>query len=268
MRLILTDIDGTILPQGSKVVSERTRAAFKGAVQAGHAVGLVSGRGPGWIPTFFDGDESCYNTVIATNGLNVYYQGECLLERKISAEQVAGLYEAIKDIPHAGLVSFEGLDVNLLAGTKEDLLAAFPRYGESCVAASLPTEPVAKINAFVNGSMEATRELAAVLGSAVPTLDIDVPQQGFNNIMPKGVNKGTSVLFLAEKLGIAKEDIFVFGDGENDLTMMRAVENSVAVSNAVPAVAEVARWHIGACKDDAVAAAIETLSAGEFPFSE
>ena len=31
--------------------------------------------------------------------------------------------------------------------------------------------------------------------------------------------------------------------------------------------AEAARWHIGACEDDAVAASIEALAAGEWPFT-
>ena len=48
--------------------------------------------------------------------------------------------------------------------------------------------------------------------------------------------------------------------------MLEAVENSVAVSNAAPAAAEAARWHIGACEDLAVADAIDALSRGEFPF--
>ena len=69
VKLILSDIDGTILPWGHKVVSERTRAAFHAAMDAGLAVGPASGRFHSWIPAFFDGDEACCATAIATNGL-------------------------------------------------------------------------------------------------------------------------------------------------------------------------------------------------------
>ena len=59
----------------------------------------------------------------------------------------------------------------------------------------------------------------------------------------------------------------VFGDAGNDLPLFSAVPNSVAVANAQPEAAAAARWHIGRCEDDAVAAAIEALAAGEWPFS-
>ena len=84
--------------------------------------------------------------------------------------------------------------------------------------------------------------------------------------MPAGWNKGAAALYLRDYLGVAPEDVFVFGDAENDLTMLTAVENSVAVANATPAAAAAARWHIGACEDLAVADAISALARGEFPF--
>ena len=63
------------------------------------------------------------------------------------------------------------------------------------------------------------------------------------------------------------DEVVVFGDADNDLPMFAAVENPVAVAGATPEAAEAARWHIGACEDDAVAAAIEALAAGEWPFT-
>ena len=54
----------------------------------------------------------------------------------------------------------------------------------------------------------------------------------------------------------------VFGDAGNDLTMFSVVENAVAVANATPEAAAAARWHIGRCDEDAVAATIEQIVAG------
>ena len=50
-----------------------------------------------------------------------------------------------------------------------------------------------------------------------------------------------------------------FGDADNDVALMGAVEHSVAVANATPAAAAAARWHIGAAEDEAVAEALEEL---------
>ena len=84
--------------------------------------------------------------------------------------------------------------------------------------------------------------------------------------MPHGWNKGTAVEFLRDRLGVAPDDVFVFGDADNDLPMLRAVKNSVAVANATPEAAAAARWHIGDVRDDAAAQAIEALAREEFPF--
>ena len=58
----------------------------------------------------------------------------------------------------------------------------------------------------------------------------------------------------------------VFGDAGNDLSMLSHVPDSVAVANATPEAAAAARWHIGACADDAVADAVLALARGEWPF--
>lgn len=61
----------------------------------------------------------------------------------------------------------------------------------------------------------------------------------------------------------------MFGDSDNDLPMIDAVPNSVAVANANEAVTAAARWHIGAAADDAVAGALHQIAdcaaTGEMP---
>ena len=49
--------------------------------------------------------------------------------------------------------------------------------------------------------------------------------------------------------------------------MLSHVPNSVAVSNASAEAATAARWHVGACDDEAVGEAIAALAAGEWPFT-
>ena len=86
VKLILTDIDGTILPYGHMRVSERTVAAIHAALDAGIVAGPASGRFHSWIPAFFGGDEACCATAIAANGMQVYHAGEMVLERMIDPD--------------------------------------------------------------------------------------------------------------------------------------------------------------------------------------
>ncbi len=57
---------------------------------------------------------------------------------------------------------------------------------------------------------------------------------------PIGVNKGNALLRIAEHLGILRDEIVVFGDGENDLSMFRAAGYSVAMGNAMESVKQAA----------------------------
>ena len=81
------------------------------------------------------------------------------------------------------------------------------------------------------------------------------------DVSPHGWSKGSAVRVLAETLGITLDEVAVFGDSENDLAMIEAVPNSVAVANASEQIARVSRWHIGQSADDAVADALFDIAA-------
>ena len=55
-------------------------------------------------------------------------------------------------------------------------------------------------------------------------------------ISPLNVSKGNNLKALAEKTNISLDEIMVFGDGENDLSMLTIVENSVCMLNGMDSV--------------------------------
>lgn len=269
VKLILTDIDGTVLPRGQGRVSERTVAAFHAALDAGIFVGPASGRGYSWIPGFFGGDEACCATALATNGMQVYLGGRMVMEQTLAPDALGHVREIVAATPGAGLVCFDDATPLLVEGSLEVLAAHFLAYAERCrVTRALPDFPVVKANVFTGAGEPAMAELVARLNAEVPELDVDRAMPTYSNIMPRGWNKGAAVAWVAERLGVGLDDVVVFGDADNDLPMFAAVENSVVVAGASPEAAAAARWHVGACEDDAVAAAIEALAAGEWPFGE
>ena len=187
VKLILTDIDGTILPYGSSVVSDRTIAAFHAAIDAGVVTGPSSGRFHSWIPAFFGGDEACCATAITANGLQVYHEGEMVLERGIDPEALRCAAAVLREVPGTGLIVFRDGTPRLVQGSRDDLAVAFPRYARECLDGDgVPDAPIAKANIFVRGSMDETRRLVALLNDEVDGLDFDVPQPMFSNVMPSG----------------------------------------------------------------------------------
>lgn len=267
IKLILTDIDGTILPYGQSEVDETTKKAFHAALDAGLSVGPCSGRGYAWVPPLFGGDAACCATAIASNGLEVYLNGRVVRAVTFGREELERVAGLVREVPHAGLLCFVDGVPYLVEGTRDDLAVAFPRYAETCKdATGVPEGPVGKANVFLGAGLEETKALVARLNREVEGLDFDVPQPGFSNVMPAGVNKASAIDVLCGALGCTTDEVVVFGDAGNDLPMLRHVPNSVAVSNATPEAAAAARWHVGACEEHAVAGAIAALAAGEWPF--
>lgn len=77
-------------------------------------------------------------------------------------------------------------------------------------------------------------------------------------IFPKDATKAKAIETLADSLGLSRT--VVFGDNVNDLPMMRAATEAIAVGNALPEVKELADEVIGDNTDDAVAKAILRMS--------
>nr|MBA2817920.1 Sugar phosphatase YidA [Candidatus Pantoea persica] len=59
-------------------------------------------------------------------------------------------------------------------------------------------------------------------------------------ILDKRVNKGRGVKMLAEKLGLARDEVMAISDQENDLAMIEYAGTGVAMGNAIDAVKQIA----------------------------
>lgn len=267
IRLILSDIDGTLLPFGQRVVSDRVREAFHTALDAGIHVGPASGRGISHVTPSFAGDVACTATALATNGMQVYLDGALIHEEHLPREALVHVTEVIRAVPGTGAIVFDGGTPLLVEGTRENLALSFPVYAEQALdAEDIPEFPIVKMNVFCTGDLADTQRLYELVAREVSELDFNVPMARFLNITPKGYSKASGIDILCKALGIGLDQVVTFGDGGNDLEMIAHVPNGVAVAGAVPEVAAAARWHLGRCEDEVVPAAIEALAAGEWPF--
>jgi hydroxymethylpyrimidine pyrophosphatase-like HAD family hydrolase len=78
------------------------------------------------------------------------------------------------------------------------------------------------------------------------------------NVTAAGVNKGSSVEWLARHVDIAPEELMVVGDSENDLSMFDVAGTAVAMGQAPPHVQARAHLVTGAFDDDGCAAALRS----------
>ena len=78
----------------------------------------------------------------------------------------------------------------------------------------------------------------------------------------EGINKGEALLWVAERLGIRREETLAFGDGANDVELLRTAGIGAAMSNGVPEVLAAADIKAGNNDEDGVACTIRRYLEG------
>lgn len=76
-------------------------------------------------------------------------------------------------------------------------------------------------------------------------------------VAPQGITKGQALKRYMKEMGIAADEVLVFGDGENDLDTFSQVKYSVAMGNAEDFIKEQAHEVTTGNREDGVAAALE-----------
>ena len=88
---------------------------------------------------------------------------------------------------------------------------------------------------------EQVMELYDKLKEDIPELDINIMQDSFADrkwieTIKKGCTKYKAIAELANYLNINNDEIIAFGDGLNDIDMLKKCGTGVALSNALPVV--------------------------------
>lgn len=265
IRLVLSDLDNTLVPYGQPHVSERAIAAVHALAEKGVRFAPASGRGIGDLRHYFRDDDACVSTALTCDGLEIFVDGALAMSKPFAHDTLVRAARACAGVPGAGLVVFceSGGSRPYLVGMGDgtnpylDNRQVFP-FGYAS-ADEVPDELVVKTGVTFDAAQCPTAELAALLGRACPELDFILSIVDWFDINPHGWSKADGVRILADELGISLDEVVVFGDQANDLEMLELVPNSCAVANAVPAAAAAARWHIGDCADEAVARAMEQI---------
>lgn len=81
--------------------------------------------------------------------------------------------------------------------------------------------------------------------------------QGLYDVTMKGFDKGVGVRRAIDLLGDSSARTFAFGDSENDLAMLQAVDVPVAMGNALDSVKAIAAYVTDSVEDDGVVTALE-----------
>lgn len=284
IKLVLSDMDNTLVPFGSYRVPEEVRAAIHATQDAGILFGPDTGRDAQELARFFAMDTRCFETGILSNGKRVRLRGKTLVEKYISVDTLNTIGEMARSNEHF-FVNCYPADTNLFnpayaMGSNPVLLEYYERRFRfnGALVDELPQDITRWIGATVAvfGSEPGTplaeeleHEIKREIETRCPDIRMVQPVPGWFDILPRGVSKASALDALMAELGLSPDEVVVFGDAENDLEIFGKVPYSVAVANATPEAKRAANFSCGACEDFGVAKAlyeiIRAKEAGELP---
>jgi Cof subfamily protein (haloacid dehalogenase superfamily) len=258
VRLAGVDLDGTLL-RSDGTISDRTRAAIRGARAAGIAVVIVTARGPMSVSDVAR-DAGITGTAICSNGglLVDVATGEILKERLLQSEVAIGLVHGLREqVP--GIV----FAVEHEAFAHEPGFSAWgwepPAGTRVADAVELLGDPATKlILRHVGHEVEAIAAVARELAGDAATVVASGSEAV--EVTAAGVNKAAALAEIAEERGIDAADVVAFGDYPNDAAMLAWAGLGVAVANAHAEVLAVADEVTASNDEDGVALVLERLS--------
>lgn len=227
-KVVFFDIDGTLW-DSSMVIPHSTVEAIHKLKENGVYTFLSSGRTLAYIsdPKLwaleFDG-------ILAGCGTYVSFGEKEFVYKTISPKDIKRTLDVLKkyDMP----VALEGkkyyyLEADDFAGIP--FLLSFKRdVGENLVgiAENDMKWEVSKFAAFVKNDnfIKAVEELSDLY-------DFNIHGKIMVEGVPKGFSKASGIQAICEKIGIAHEDTYAFGDSANDVKMLEYVAHGIAMGN-------------------------------------
>ena len=246
MKILFTDLDGTLLNNESKV-SKGTKAFLDDFLRAGNKLVLSSGRP---LDSILEVKELAGLTapgilVIASNGTLVY---DCDRKAIISEKRMPFSYVSHlqKEAEAMGMHIQTYTRDAIVCRTEDEEIRYYrqkihlPLILADDYASALTTEPYKmlvielhnhdKLLAFCDRIAEWAKDKIQYIFSNGMYLELFVKEAG----------KGSAVSFVCEYFGTPVSDSYAAGDADNDISMLQAAGCGIAMANASPNVKEAA----------------------------
>lgn len=245
IRLIATDVDGTLVKDSSREVGDEIVEAIQRLTDQGIYVTIASGRQYGSIRKMFERAQRNL-LFIAENGAHIIKDGQTYGLTKMDRIQVEEIM--------ADLRSLYEKDCHVVASTSkgcfleskdEDFIRLISESYRNDV--TLTDDILAEDAEFVKlaiyhkGSIRDIGE-SFLIPKWKDKVKTCMAGEEWVDFMDFSVDKGNALKVLQEGLGISPEETMVFGDNENDIGLLRAAGESYAVGNALPVVKEAAKY--------------------------
>ncbi|MDE0134507.1 MAG: Cof-type HAD-IIB family hydrolase [Acidimicrobiaceae bacterium] len=266
-RLAAFDVDGTLINRQG-VLTERTASALRALAEAGVITALATGRP--W--------PQAQSVVRQASGVSY----AVCLNGAVVMDAVAGEQIAVRAMTHIEAIEAAEMARKLVPDVRLGLDMADGRHvWEHDFAPVMPVGLLADISVdrvddalsavdgpvltwLVHAPSVDTLAIIDELSPGMP-LGTEIRPSGLDvaEIAAAGVSKSAGLEIICQRYGFDAADVLAFGDGLNDIDMLRWAGQAVAMSNAPDSVRDAADRVAPSNEDDGVAAVVEAMLAPE-----
>lgn len=251
IKAVFFDIDGTLVSFSTHAVPDSARRAIRRLREQGVKVFIATGRLLRHTEVVADIEVDGYITVngsyCTTAAGDVIFEKSFpkqLVEKVWRLEREYGFQSAV--MTHEDIfVSHIGERVRKIA----DMIAIEPQVAD--LGAIVATQPVLQMCPYIDAEVE--QKIMPQLSECVASRWIET----FMDINLRGVDKSVGVSKVMEYYGYTAAEAMAFGDGGNDVAMVRDAGIGVAMGNACEALKAVADYVALSVDDDGIEHALK-----------
>ena len=236
IKLIVSDVDGTLVPDGSSKINPEVFDTILKLREKGIQFAIASGRP--WASV-----EHAFEPVKR----KIFYVAS------IEQELVHRIIKKVRRYPDLEVV-YAGANGDYLESSNERLmnwLIESYKFNLTRVDDLLGLdEPCVKVSIYKSQGIEAASR--DIYEEFKDELKMSCAGDMWMDCMAKGVNKGRAIRTIQESLNIKPEETMAFGDQLNDLEMLEQAYYSFAVANARDEVRKAARFQADSNENDGV----------------
>lgn len=271
VRIIALDLDGTLL-NSEKLISPEDYAALERAASMGVHIVPTTGRFYDAMPQVVR-DLPFVRYAITVNGAQIYDAKEkkVLHTAEMEPEEALEVYRYFETLPGICDCYIDGWGyMERSHYARIDAFTTVPyvrtmlkdlRTPVDDLKAFIRQHKVQKVMVFFKDMDRRALELERVPG-LFPRLLATSSIANNIEVNAAGANKGDALMRLCDYLGIDRAESMSFGDGSNDLSMIRAAGVGVAMANAYDGLKEAANFVTLSCDQSGVAHAVDRFVFG------
>lgn len=228
-KALFFDIDGTLVSFATHLIPQSAVSALSRAKELGHKIIIATGR-PKCIINNLHQIEHLIDGYITTNG------AFCFADNKIIRQLTFNPLDTETILQDAQSKHYPTIIVNSdrLRVVNNDSIVQkifveqlnIKNLDYTTPLSEILRQPIMQMTSFIDRIREqhlSKHLIATTIGRWHPS---------FTDFTPAGADKGSGLIAMAEYFGIDLADTIAFGDGGNDIPMLKVVGTSIAMGNA------------------------------------